>query len=323
MQRSGAPRTIAADARQFADDVQYYLTLSPRQLPSQYLYDDLGSALFDAICRLPWYPITRSELSLLSAHGRAILDTVRPATLVELGPGNGAKMAALLDASSDDRRAVVHLVDISAAALETAGHTLGRRSGITVVKHQTDYESGLIDAARGKRDAGPTLALFLGSNIGNFDPPGAEAFLRNIRAALGPGDALLIGAELVKSEAEHLMAYDDPLQVTAAFNRNLLVRANRELGADFDVPSFVHRAVWAADASRVEMHLVSLRRQRVQIPACRLDIVFEPGETIWTERSYKYTPDDVITALQRAGFGPLDQWIDHAGGFALTLVEAK
>jgi len=321
--RSGVPKTVTADVRQFADDVQYYLAQSPRQLPSQYLYDDLGSALFDAICRLPWYPITRSELALLAAHGRAIFDAVQPATLVELGPGNGEKIAALLDASTDDPRAVVHLVDISAAALETAGHTLARRRGITVIKHQTDYESGLFDSVRGKHGAGRTLALFLGSNIGNFDPPGAEAFLRNIRAALVPGDALLIGADLVKSEAELLLAYDDPLQVTAAFNRNLLVRANRELAADFDVASFAHRAVWAADASRVEMHLVSLRRQRVSIPACRLDIVFEPEETIWTESSYKYTPADVVAALRRAGFAAVDQWLDDAGGFALTLVEAK
>ena len=140
------------------------------------------------------------------------------------------------------------------------------------------------------------LALFLGSNIGNFDPPGAEAFLRKIRTTLSPGDALLLGADLVKSEADLLLAYDDPLGVTAAFNRNLLVRVNRELGADFDVDAFAHRAVWNASESRVEMHLVSREHQRVRVPASHLDITFDAGETIWTESSYKY----------RAGRGPRD-----------------
>ena len=125
-----------------------------------------------------------------------------------------------------------------------------------------------------------TLALFLGSNIGNFDPPGAEAFLRNIRTTLSAGDSLLLGTDLIRSEAELLLAYDDPLGVTAAFNRNLLVRVNRELGGDFDVAGFGHRAVWNAEASRVEMHLVSRRRQRVGVAASRLDITLDAGETI-------------------------------------------
>ena len=173
-----------------------------------------------------------------------------------------------------------------------------------------------------RRSTGRTLTLFLGSNIGNFDPPGADAFLLIIRASLESGDALLIGTDLVKPEADLLLAYDDPLGVTAAFNRNLLVRINRELGADFDLSAFQHRALWNAAQSRVEMHLVAVRRQQVRIPAAFLDLTLAPGEAIWTESSYKYKPDGVVRILERAGFKLVDQWIHEENGFALTLVTA-
>jgi uncharacterized SAM-dependent methyltransferase len=166
------------------------------------------------------------------------------------------------------------------------------------------------------------LTLFLGSNIGNFDPPGADEFLLGVRASLASGDSLLLGTDLVKPERELLLAYDDPLGVTAAFNRNLLVRINRELGADFDVDAFRHRALWNAAESRVEMHLVAERAQQVRIPGASLEVAFEAGETIWTESSYKYRPDDVQKILERAGFSRVAQWIDEAAGFALTLVTA-
>ena len=182
--------------------------------------------------------------------------------------------------------------------------------------------------AAGDTAAGRALALFLGSNIGNFDRPGAEAFLRGIRASLRRGDALLIGADLVKPERDLLLAYDDPLGVTAAFNRNLLVRINRELGGDFDVDQFVHRAVWEPGPSRVEMHLVSRIPQRVRIAAAGAEaggegeFVFAEGETIWTESSYKYLPEEIVLNLERAGFRLLKQWSDRVDGFALTLAEA-
>ena len=166
------------------------------------------------------------------------------------------------------------------------------------------------------------LALFLGSNIGNFDPPGADAFLRGIRSALVRSDVFLIGADLVKPERDLLLAYDDPLGVTAAFNRNLLVRINRELGGDCDVEAFSHRAIWNAAESRVEMHLVSRRCQRVRIPAAHLEFELADGESIWTESSYKYRPEDVARMLERAGFRLMEQWIDAEDAFALTLVEA-
>jgi uncharacterized SAM-dependent methyltransferase len=167
------------------------------------------------------------------------------------------------------------------------------------------------------------LTLFLGSNIGNFDPPGADAFLLGVRASLAIGDSVLVGTDLVKPERELLLAYDDPLGVTAAFNRNLLVRINRELGADFDVAAFQHRALWNAAESRVEMHLVAGRAQDVRIPGASLDVAFEEGETIWTESSYKYRPEDVVRMLERTGFRAVEQWVSEADGFALTLVEAN
>ena len=327
--RSSAPAPIDS----LAGDVQYYLTLEPRQLPSRYLYDPLGSALFEAICELPWYRITTVERRLLQRHGREIFAHADPLSmLVELGPGSGDKLAALITAGGPRvPRLAVHLVDVSAAALDLATRTLAALDGpgLRVLPHQATYESGLVEAMADRpsdddpgRGAGRALALFLGSNIGNFDPPGADAFLLGVRASLASGDTLLIGTDLVKPEAELLLAYDDPLGVTAAFNRNLLVRINRELGANFDVGAFSHRALWNAAQSRVEMHLVAARAQHVHIPGASLEVAFQAGESIWTESSYKYRPEQVVEMLERAGFTRVAQWLDETDGFALTLVEA-
>ncbi len=326
MQPSVAPGNAAAPAPadSLAGDVQYYLALAPRQLPSRYLYDPLGSALFEAICELPWYRITKVERALLARHGREIIAAAAPSVLVELGPGSGDKLGALVTAAAPGMpRLTVHLVDVSAAALDLATRTLGALDAkLDVVPHQATYENGLLDAMSLRRASDRTLTLFLGSNIGNFDPPGADEFLRGVRASLVAADTLLVGTDLVKPERDLLLAYDDPLGVTAAFNRNLLVRINRELGADFDVSAFHHRAVWNAEASRVEMHLVAASAQHVRIPGASLDVAFEAGETIWTESSYKYEPDAVVRMLERAGFRLVTQWLDPAEGFALTLVEA-
>ena len=319
--RSAAPGTPPGVADQFAADVRYYLSQRPRQLPSRYLYDDLGSALFEAICRLPWYGITRAEQRLLAAHGPSILARVAPfATVVELGPGSGDKLATLL-AAAPPGALVVHLVDMSTAALEAARRALPDDRGWSIRTHAATYEAGITKAMRDAGGRGRTLALFLGSNIGNFDPPGSDELLRRIRGAVAIGDFLLLGTDLVKPEAELIAAYDDPLAVTAAFNRNLLVRVNRELGADFDVGAFSHRALWNAEASRVEMHLVSDVRQHVRVPAAGLAITLEAGETIWTESSYKYDLGGVAAMLDRAAFEPLETWTE--GSFALTLARAR
>jgi dimethylhistidine N-methyltransferase len=313
-----------ASTAQFADDVRYYLAQTPRQLPSRYLYDALGSALFEAICELPWYRITRAETRLLAAHGGAIFSALPSlGRLVELGSGNGSKLATLLaarPAAAPDLQ--LDLIDISATALERAAAAAGRFPRVRVTGHRTTYEAGMEEIAR-TDPTGRTLVLFLGSNIGNFDPPSADALLRHIRTSVRSGDALLLGLDLVKPEAELLAAYDDPLGVTASFNRNLLVRINRELDGDIDVSAFAHRAIWNAAAGRMEMHLVSTRRQRVRIGAVDLDLSFEAGETIWTESSYKYRLEDVPRLLARAGFDARRHWVDAAAGFALSLSEAR
>jgi dimethylhistidine N-methyltransferase len=241
-------------------------------------------------------------------------------TLVELGPGSGEKLAMIVRAAaptaSPTASLTVHLVDVSSAALDLATRTLGAYD-VTVVPHRASYEAGLDTLSRGQ--AGRTLVLFLGSNIGNFDPPGADEFLRTIRRALVPGDALLIGADLLKAERDLLLAYDDPLGVTAAFNRNLLVRINRELDGAVDLDAFAHHVIWNEAESRVEMHLVSLRRQRVSVPAAHVDFMMDEGETIWTESSHKYNPDELHTMARKAGFVCMQQWVDTEWPFAESL----
>jgi L-histidine Nalpha-methyltransferase len=306
---------------EFAADVRRNLTLSPRQLSSKYLYDTLGSYLFEAICHLPWYRITRAEGRLLTRFAREMVEPMSdPTTMIELGCGNGEKIARLANAVRELRRRVlVHLIDISPTALELSERTLGELPHVSVVGHRATYEVGLRHAAAERPARGSLLVVFLGSNLGNFDPPAAADFLRDIRASLGPGDGLLLGADLIKPEPELTLAYDDPLGVTAAFNKNLLARLNRELEADFDLTAFAHKAIWNREDSRIEMHLVSLRKQEVRIPAADLLVTFEPGETIWTESSYKYTADDIVDFVTGLGFRCHEQWIDPAARFSTML----
>jgi L-histidine N-alpha-methyltransferase len=314
-------REAATASSLFAEDIRRYLSQTPRQLPSKYLYDTLGSMLFEAICCLPWYKVARAEQRLLETRSDDILGRVDPlSTLVELGPGSGLKLATLLSARPA-HSLTVHLVDVSGAALDSAGRVLGVLDDLVIVPHEATYEVGLAAVAGHGHAPGRTLMLFLGSNIGNFDPQDADVFLRGIRGAVSAGDSLLLGADLVKPEADLLLAYDDPIGVTAAFNMNLLVRANRELDADFELSDFSHRAIWNAGASRIEMHLVSTHRQRVRVPVAELDILFEAGETIWTESSYKYQAAHIVAMVQRAGFATINQWTED--GFALTLAEAR
>ena len=287
-----------------ADDVRRDLQRSPKRLQPRYLYDALGSRLFEAICELPEYPITRAELNLLAAHSVAISAGVAsPLTLVELGGGNGEKLAllvvALVDAGVDLR---VELVDVSATALEDGLRRIARQR-----------------AAEGR--AGGMMVAFLGSNIGNLEPSAARLFLVSIRAALRIDDRIVLGTDLVKPESELVAAYDDPLGVTAAFNKNLLVRLNRELGANFTLDGFAHRAVWNAAESRVEMHLESLRAQRVSIPGSGCEVAFAAGESIWTESSYKYETEEVAAGTD-LGLARHDQWVDEEAGFAVTAFNA-
>lgn len=305
-----------------ADQVHYSLSLEPRQLPPHLLYDTLGSSLFDAICHLPWYGVTRAELRLLEAHAPEIGRTLdgRP-RIIELGCGNGEKLATLL-AGFGRREIDVDLIDVSASALARSRAAVERPQMVHVTTHEATYDTGLVDLASG-HPYGDSLVALLGSNIGNFDLPDAGALLHMVRGTLRPGDGLLLGVDLVKPERDLLLAYDDPLGLTAAFNKNLLVRLNAELGANFDLGAFEHRAVWNASESRVEMHLVSRRRQAVKVPRADLDFVLEAGETIWTESSYKYEPAGISALVEQVGFARRCQWVDGAGRFALTLCAAR
>ena len=302
----------------FPEDVRHSLQLTPRQLPSRYLYDPLGSALFDAICELPWYGITRAESRLLATHRSEIFAHLPGLTrIVELGPGDGRKLLTLVEGVP--ARVDAHLIDVSAGALARAAHTLSDAPHVTVITHEASFEDGLDAVAHLPPDEGRLLALFLGSNIGNFDPPASTTLLRRVRASLGHDGALLIGADLVKPEEDLLLAYDDPLGVSAAFNLNLLLRINRDLQGDFDLRGFGHRAVWNAACSRMEMYVVSTCAQRVRIDAINLDIELAEGEAIWTESAYKYSPEGWMHQLADAGFEPLAQWLDREDAFALTL----
>lgn len=311
--------------RDFAREVARDLALVPKQVQSKYLYDALGSSLFESICRLPWYRITRAEERLLARRASEMVAPMAdPVTLLELGCGSGEKVALLAEALRNrHRRVAIHLIDISPTALELSERTLGALEHVSVVGHRTTYEEGLRHAARDRPARGGLLVLFLGSNIGNFDPPASQEFLAEIRRALNPGDGLLLGADLVKPVDQLMLAYDDPLGVTAAFNKNVLVRMNRELQANFDLKSFEHRAVWNPVDRRVEMHLVSVRPQTVVIPVSGVEVKFEDGESIWTESSYKYEPQEVVEIVSSAGFAARGQWIDPEARFGLTLFIAE
>jgi L-histidine Nalpha-methyltransferase len=301
----------------FADDVRAGLLAQPKRLPARWFYDALGSALFEAICRLPWYRITRSESALLARQAPLLVDAAgESASFIELGGGSGEKLAILIEAAvARGYRPAVHLIDVSARALDLAAATLGRFD-VRVTTHEATYQAGL--SATEPAAEGRQLVLFLGSNIGNFDPEEALGLLRQIAGALRPGDLVLVGADLVKPERDLLLAYDDPLQVTAAFNRNLLRRINDELGGTFDIEGWAHRAVWNAGQRRVEMHLVSLSQQLVRVAASDFEVLFEPGESIWTESSYKFEPGDMLRMGVAAGFRDGQQWIDGDARFALT-----
>ena len=316
--------TVAVRDR-LASDVRRDLGRRRKRLQPRYLYDALGSRLFEAICALPEYGITRAEQRLLAAHAGAIgADLAAPVTIVELGAGSGEKLAQLIEPLMQAGVPLrVELVDVSATALDLASRTLSRWADLPVTGHETTYENGLDLLAARRVGEGAMLAAFLGSNIGNLDPAASLAFVAGVRSALRPGDRFVLGTDLVKPEAQLVLAYDDPLGVTAAFNLNVLARLNRELGANFDLDRFAHRAVWNAAESRMEMHLESLRAQTVAIPGAECSIHFAEGESIWTESSYKYETDGVRELGAAAGLAVRGQWVDERDRFALTAFEPR
>lgn len=309
----------------FADDVRRGLSAQPKNLPPKYFYDPLGSQLFEAICLLPEYYLTRAEDEILAVHSEEIIGSldILPETLLELGSGSAAKTRRLIDALFRQGRSALRYVpvDISATALErSARELLGKYPTLRIEAYASDYDTALA-RWRTERD-GSTLALFLGSNIGNFDRDEAGRFLRSVRHALRRGDALLVGIDLKKSRTLLEAAYDDALGVTAAFNLNLLVRINRELNADFDPRAFRHVAVYNQDRGRVELYLESARAQRVRIAALGLEVAFACGERIHTENSYKYDLDEISELARRNGFERRATWFDRQRFFSSNLLLA-
>jgi len=307
---------------EFADAVRDGLTKAgQKELPSKYLYDEVGSALFETICVLPEYGLTRADARLLETHARDIVEQLpRPISVAELGSGTGKKTRWVLEALSARQRTFYYPIEISPSALAACEKELGQIDLVSVVGYEQTYLDGLRAVAKNRDSQEHLLVLFLGSTIGNFDREMGDEFLREVRDILRRGDALLLGTDLEKDIETQILAYDDPAGVTAAFNKNLLARINRELGADFDLSQFAHEARWNRDERRIEMHLRSMRAQSVTIPAALTRVDFAEGETIWTESSHKYRAADVLEMAKRTGYRCEGQWIDEEWPFAQNLL---
>jgi dimethylhistidine N-methyltransferase len=287
------------------DEVVRGLSRRPRSIPPKFFYDAEGSRLFQAICELPEYYLTRTEIGILSTRAGEIAGLIRPdSVLVELGSGSSEKLRILVEAI---RPAACMPVDISRGHLLAAARGLAQDyPWLEVCAVCLDYSRSLElpACARGGRK----VAVFPGSSIGNFEPERAAALLKSVRKVVAPAGGLLIGVDLKKDRERLHAAYNDAQGVTAAFNLNLLARINRELGADFDLDAFRHRALYNADQGRVEMYLESLRRQAVSVDGQRFD--FDAGECLHTENSYKYDLHEFQELARAAGFEPVRTWTD-------------
>jgi L-histidine N-alpha-methyltransferase len=310
---------------EFAADVRAGLTTpGQKELPSKYLYDDVGSALFEVICHLPEYGLTRADERLLQRHSYDIVGRLaRPIAVAELGSGSGRKTRQILEALSRRQLTRYYPIEISRAALLMCERELSDIDSVSILGFEREYLDGLLEVAAQRSSGQHLLVLFLGSTIGNFDRPAGIQFLAEVRRILMPGDSLLLGTDLVKSSAQLLAAYDDELGVTAAFNLNLLARINRELDADFNVAEFEHEAKINHQNRSVEMHLRSMRRQTVNIHTAGISVDFFEGETIWTESSHKYSLQEVCDMATATGYRCEAQWVDEQWPFAENLLVAK
>jgi dimethylhistidine N-methyltransferase len=315
------------------------LTSTPKTLSPWLFYDEAGSRLFEHITELPEYYLTRTERDLFSAHADQIIeraaepngsDLAPMLTLIELGAGTATKTGILLAAAVRRQHTIVYQpVDVSETALAEATENIRTQiPGVTVRCQVADYTTQALPLNRLPNTR--TLALYIGSSIGNFAPDDARDVLRNLRAQLLPGDKLLLGTDLApgpsKTVSDLLAAYNDASGTTAAFNRNVLTRLNREIGADFKPEAFEHQARWSASESRIEMHLISRAAQQVHIPGNSaghaLTLRFALGESIHTENSYKFTSDRISDLLQSAGFERTHTWTNAQNLFAVTLATA-
>jgi dimethylhistidine N-methyltransferase len=309
-----------APGSQFASDVRAGLT-QPEQktLGCRYLYDDMGWALREAIALLPEYGLTRADARIIEAHADDLLDCLpSPLTIAELGSGSVATTRTILKAVRKRQNAVYYPIDVPATALARCARELGPLAAVHPL--EMSFLDGLRNIAGRRAPGERLLVLFPGSSIGNFEPEAAIHFVDSIRRRLAPGDALLLGTDLVKPTAQLLDAYDDPTGVTAAFNLNLLGRINRELDGDFDLRQFAHVIRYHEEAQRIEMHLRSRVYQIVSIRKADLIVDFAAGETICTEACHKFYLEQVETMADAAGFRLQQQWVDEEWGFAENLL---
>lgn len=314
-------RQVAAGDRTFGADIRDGLTAVRKSIPPRYFYDDLGSALFDAICFLPEYYVTRAETESLRRSAREIAAAAgEVARVIELGSGSARKTRLLLD---EIEPKVYVPIDIDGHMLEKCGRELTAEYPSMCIEAVCADFTQPARALEGVTLDGRTLVIFLGSTIGNFQPRAATALLRDVRRLLRPGDTFLLGADLKKAKAVLDAAYNDRLGITAAFNLNLLERINRELGGHFDIRAFRHRAFYSEEEGRIEMHLVSLREQSVTIEALNLEVTFGEGETIHTENSYKYDETDLARLAAESGFDIAATFTDPRRWFADVLMRVR
>ena len=303
----------------YALDVLEGLTALPKHLPAKLFYDEIGSQLFEQITELPEYYLTRTERSILERYAVDIVQQAGASlTLVELGAGTATKTCVLIEELVQRQsRTLFYPIDVSASALDEAVRNMSEQfPTLRVNPIVADYTGGVPALSR---ISGRKLVLYIGSSIGNFEPPQAIRVLRRIRQTLRSGDALLLGADFAKSSKILVPAYDDAQGVTAAFNKNLLARLNRELDADFDVDAFRHVALWNRRCSRMEIYLESTADQSVFVPAIDLDVKFKEGERLHTENSYKYTEAMIESILRESGFTPEHTWCDRKKWFGVHL----
>jgi L-histidine Nalpha-methyltransferase len=306
-----------------AEDVRRGLSTKPKRFLPKYFYDELGSQLFEAICLLPEYYLTRAENEILKRYGDEIVSSLDGnTTLLEMGSGSASKTRLIIEALLRKQDELLFIpVDISATALDSSSRILLQSyPQLRIEAFAADYFAGL--AELGKKQRVRTLALFLGSNISNFDPEEALKFLRALRKVLREGDALLLGADLKKDKSILEAAYNDALGVTAAFNLNVLARINRELGGDFNLRAFQHRAFYNEEAGRVEIYIESTREQTVVIGKLNVEVQFGEGEQIHTENSYKYDLTDITRLASQTGFTRARTWLDSQERFSSNLLLA-
>ena len=292
-----------------------------KQLPCHFLYDATGSRLFERICELPEYYLTRAELSILRAQADALIPGGPwPLELIELGSGSSIKTRVLIDAALRVHPEVHYFpIDVSSTILTESAQSIAREfPKLRVTGIVGDYSSGLEWLAHRRRGLVDRLVLFLGSTIGNFEPQSAESFLRSITQVIpNSRDALLFGTDLIKSPARLEAAYDDSQGITAQFIRNLLVRINRELGGSFDPMSFTYQARFHEELGRVEMHLISRWDQEVEISAIRQTVTLAAGESIHMESSRKFSVAGLRLLARQAGYLEEGAWLDLHGDYRL------